>query len=164
MDCRCGRQHRAEEGGAWNGRPQIAQGIVSADPTFHLLHPCSPVHAHIPFISHRAFTCGITELLDVQLEAWEWLWALTDANLPQVSSNLEMQLGSMASLQAVSEEEWHEEVAHLSPRELVEATFQRLLPDSFLYALPVWKHKVSPWPHSLKRAAAALKLKANSSC
>ena len=63
-------------------------------------------------------------------------------NRAQVGNDVEQGLGSMASLQAVSEEEWHEEVANLSPKELVEATFQRLFPDSFLYALPVWKHKV----------------------
>ena len=51
-------------------------------------------------------------------------------------------LASLASLQTVSEEEWHEEVVNLSPEQLVEATFKRLFPDSFLYALPVWKHKV----------------------
>lgn len=51
-------------------------------------------------------------------------------------------LASLASLQTVSEEEWHEEVVTLSPEQLVEATFKRLFPDSFLYALPIWKHKV----------------------
>ena len=61
----------------------------------------------------------------------------------QVGDDLEMALGGMSSLQAVSEEEWHEEVAQLSPKQLVEATFQRLFPDSFLYALPIWNHKVS---------------------
>ncbi|CAK0783273.1 hypothetical protein CVIRNUC_006472 [Coccomyxa viridis] len=60
---------------------------------------------------------------------------------PKVGSDVEQGLGSMASLQAVSEEEWHEEVANLSPQELVEATFQRLFPGTFLYALPIWKHK-----------------------
>jgi len=60
----------------------------------------------------------------------------------QVGDDLEMALGGMNSLQAVSEEEWHEEVAQFSPKQLVEATFQRLFPDSFLYALPVWNHKV----------------------
>ena len=66
------------------------------------------------------------------------LWA-------QVGSDMETglsSLASLASLQAVSEEEWHEEVASLSPEQLVEATFKRLFPDSFLYALPIWKHKV----------------------
>ncbi len=56
-------------------------------------------------------------------------------------------LASLASLQTVSEEEWHEEVVTLSPEQLVEATFKRLFPDSFLYALPVWKHKVQTHPH-----------------
>jgi hypothetical protein len=60
----------------------------------------------------------------------------------QAGSDVEMALGTMASLRATTEDEWHEEVAQLSPKELVEATFQRLFPDSFLYALPVWKHKV----------------------
>ena len=70
-------------------------------------------------------------------------WQETDTgNCIQVGSDVEQGLGSMASLQAVSEEEWHEEVANLSPKQLVEATFQRLFPESFLYALPVWKHKV----------------------
>ena len=55
---------------------------------------------------------------------------------------METGLGSMASLQAVSEEEWHDEVATLSPQQLVEATFRRLFPDTFLYALPIWKHRV----------------------
>lgn len=60
----------------------------------------------------------------------------------QAGSDLEMALGTMASMQATTEDEWHEEVAQLSPKQLVEATFQRLFPDSFLYVLPVWKHKV----------------------
>ncbi len=55
-------------------------------------------------------------------------------------------LASLASLQTVSEEEWHDEVINLSPEQLVEATFKRLFPDSFLYALPVWKHKVQNLP------------------
>ena len=59
----------------------------------------------------------------------------------QAGSDLEMALGTMASMQA-TEDEWHEEVAQLSPKQLVEVTFQRLFPDSFLYVLPVWKHKV----------------------
>ena len=46
----------------------------------------------------------------------------------QVGSDVEQGLGSMASLQAVSEEEWHEEVANLSPKELVEATFPAPVP------------------------------------
>ena len=63
----------------------------------------------------------------------------------QVGSDVETglsSLASLASLQTVSEEEWHEEVVTLSPEQLVEATFKRLFPDSFLYALPVWEHKV----------------------
>jgi hypothetical protein len=40
------------------------------------------------------------------------------------------------------EESWYEEAVTLTPSQLVEATFQRLFPGSFLYALPVWKHKV----------------------
>ena len=74
-------------------------------------------------------------------------------NRAQVGSDVEQGLGSMASLQAVSEEEWHEEVANLSPKELVEATFQRLFPGTFLYALPIWKHKVVLLhPHALHPA------------
>ncbi|CAL8472023.1 g11565 [Coccomyxa elongata] len=42
---------------------------------------------------------------------------------------------------SVGEESWHEEVASLTPTQLVEATFRRLFPDTFQYALPVWKHK-----------------------
>ena len=43
---------------------------------------------------------------------------------------------------SLEEESWHEEVASLTPTQLVEATFRRLFPDTFQYALPVWKHKV----------------------
>ena len=40
------------------------------------------------------------------------------------------------------EEVWKDEVTTLDPLELVEATFQRLFPDTFQYALPVKNHKV----------------------
>jgi hypothetical protein len=46
------------------------------------------------------------------------------------------------SMMSAGEESWHEEVATLTPTQLVEATFRRLFPDTFQYALPVWKHKV----------------------
>ena len=39
-------------------------------------------------------------------------------------------------------EPWWEQAGTLTPLQLVEATFQRLFPGSFLYALPVWPHKV----------------------
>ena len=78
-----------------------------------------------------------------QLTSASERWQVADLGTrAQVGNDVEQGLGSMASLQAVSEEEWHEEVANLSPKELVEATFQRLFPGTFLYALPIWKHKV----------------------
>jgi hypothetical protein len=46
------------------------------------------------------------------------------------------------SLRSAGEESWHEEVATLTPLQLVEATFRRLFPETFQYALPVWRHKV----------------------
>ncbi|EIE23620.1 hypothetical protein COCSUDRAFT_63147 [Coccomyxa subellipsoidea C-169] len=45
------------------------------------------------------------------------------------------------SMMSAGEESWHEEVATLTPTQLVEATFRRLFPDTFQYALPVWPHK-----------------------
>ena len=54
---------------------------------------------------------------------------------------MEAGLGAAAGA-AAEEESWHSEAASLTRLQLVEATFQRLFPDAFLYALPVWKHKV----------------------
>jgi hypothetical protein len=39
-----------------------------------------------------------------------------------------------------------EEVECIGPQQLVERTFRNLFPDSFLYAVPVYKHKVGPCP------------------
>lgn len=49
------------------------------------------------------------------------------------------------TMRSAGEESWHEEVATLTPLQLVEATFRRLFPHTFQYALPVWRHKVGPW-------------------
>ena len=92
------------------------------------------------FVGFLRFVGPLTQLRGAQQE----LQVIKVGNRAQVGTDVEQGLGSMASLQAVSEEEWHEEVANLSPKELVEATFQRLFPGSFLYALPIWKHKVVP--------------------
>lgn len=47
----------------------------------------------------------------------------------------------MGAAEAAAEEPWHSEAASFTRLQLVEATFQRLFPEAFLYALPVWKHK-----------------------
>ena len=125
------------EKGADATRPPKVDSLISNSPRSAAALSAFSASSFMGFLR---FVGPLTQLRGAQQE----LKVIKVGNRVQVGTDVEQGLGSMASLQAVSEEEWHEEVANLSPKELVEATFQRLFPGSFLYALPIWKHKVAP--------------------